>query len=47
MCPRWHIQGSCFTDCNNHESHVGRNDIPLEKLNEMKAWLRRVRRGAS
>lgn len=47
MCPRWHIQGSCFTDCNNHESHVGKNDIPLEKVNEMKAWLRRVRRGAS
>lgn len=43
MCARWHINGNCFSDCNNHESHVGKNDIPAEKLSEMIAWLRKVR----
>jgi hypothetical protein len=38
MCPKWHVHGHCFNDCANDESHVPKNEVPVEKKAEMVAW---------
>jgi hypothetical protein len=34
MCPRWHINGYCFSDCINAESHVTGSEVPANKTKE-------------
>ncbi len=39
-CPRWFLQKYCFSNCKNKESHVKANDIPVDALTNMKAWIK-------
>jgi hypothetical protein len=38
MCPKWHVNGHCFDDCVDAESHVPKKDVSAEKKAEMVAW---------
>ena len=38
MCPKWHVNGHCFDDCPDGESHVPKKDVSAEKKAEMVAW---------
>lgn len=38
MCPKFHLNGHCFDDCPDKESHVPKKDVPAEKKAEMVAW---------
>ena len=38
MCPKWHVNGHCFDDCPDAESHVPKKDVSAEKKAEMVAW---------
>jgi hypothetical protein len=38
MCPKWQVNGHCFDDCPDGESHVPKEDVSAEKKVEMMAW---------
>jgi hypothetical protein len=38
MCPKWHIRGLCFDDCNDVKSHVPKGEVSAKKRKEMQAW---------
>ena len=44
MCARFHINGDCFDDCNNKESHVSADKIPADRKNAMKEYMKKVRK---
>ena len=43
MCPRWFIQGYCFSDCTNADSHVKSEDLPADKLTAFQQFMRSCR----
>ncbi len=43
VCVRWFTKGDCFNECNNKDSHVGTNDVPVDKKAAYTKFLDRVR----
>ena len=43
MCPRYHSRWYCFDNCNNIASHVPKNQVPADKDNDYKRYLKRIR----
>ena len=41
---RWHIHGAFFKDCKNKVNHVGKEEIPNDKKEIMKKYIKKVRR---
>ena len=43
MCPKWLIQGKCFTDCRRINTHLPASKIPQDKQKEFSEWMAKCR----
>ena len=41
MCPRFHSKYYCFDNCNNIDSHVGKDEVPAAVDAEYKKFLKK------
>ena len=39
ICPKWHIQGYCFTGCSMEESHVPHSQLTANQISQFKSWM--------
>ena len=46
MCVRFHIAHTCYRNCNQKDSHVPASEVPPEKVEEMKAYMKKCRADA-
>ena len=46
MCAKWHIQGYCFSGCNQSESHVPASQLTDEHKKNFLAWMNNCRENA-
>jgi hypothetical protein len=43
MCIRYHILGQCFESCDRKESHLPKEQLPADKVEEMRAFIAKCR----
>jgi hypothetical protein len=46
MCPKWNIQGFCFKDCQNAQSHVPHSEYSADHKTTFGNWMAECRRAA-